>query len=386
MKEYKPMICIDTCILNNLLGLDDEKNPKISEQYNKKKLMRYVYHHGYFMSDFNLYERIIKEDWNDEIIINKLKKLNYRTYEKIKNEMPWFYNKMKNQPPIPQRDKFLNETSNKIVEFASDYYSRIIVYSYALLLQSLLFSLQKQSVKFDNEEMSKHLENVISIIKDTIKEEFNKLGLFTKTNAEKVINKVFLIFNHLSAEWYNKDVVEESKSVDEFNIDKVTEIFIETIKNYDFNNIVAKEDGSITSKLEDSVVNSLCEVTYRYSNKKFSKEIWNKKFLTLIKEIFVKQYDWNEDNKITNAYFINNMEQIYFNYFENNENKMVKRAINTNDIIDLMSLVYAYEKGYIFITLDNGINRVLNKLYNNEQKEFANVFINFKFDKIKKNY
>lgn len=382
MKDCKPLICIDTCILNNILGLDDDKNPKISELYNKKKLVRYIYHHGYFMSDFNLYERLIKEDWNNEIIIKKLKRLNYRTYEKIKSEMPWFYNKMKNQPPIPQRYNFLNEISNKIVEFASDYYSRIIVYSYALLLQSLLFSLQKQSVKFDNEEMSKHLENVISLIKDTIKEEFNKLGLFTKTNAEKVINKIFLIFNHLSAEWYNKDVVEESKNVDEFNISKVTESFILTIKNYDFNDNMVKENGSVTSKLEDSVVNSLCEVTYRYSNKEFSKETWNKKFLTIIKEIFLKQYDWNEDNKITNIYFIKNIEQIYFNYFENNENKTVKRAINTNDIIDLMSLVYAYNEGFVFITIDNGINRVLNKLYNIKQKEFINVFINFKFDKL----
>ena len=381
MKEYKPMICIDTCILNNLLGLDDEKNPKISEQYNKKKLMRYVYHHGYFMSDFNLYERLIKEDWNNEIIIKKLKRLNYRTYEKIKSEMPWFYNKMKNQPPIPQRYNFLNEISNKIVEFASDYYSRIIVYSYALLLQSLLFSLQKQSVKFDNENMSKHLEGVISLVRNIIKEEFNKLGLFTKTNAEKVVNKIFLIFNHLSAEWYNKDVMEESKNADDFNIGKVTESFIQTIKNYDFNDNMVKENGSVTSKLEDSVVNSLCEVTYRYSNGEFSKEIWNKKFLKLIKEIFLKQYDWNEDNKITNIYFIRNIEQLYFNYFENNENKVVKRAINTNDIIDLMSLVYAYKEGFVFITIDNGINRVLNKLYDNKQKEFVNVFISYKFNK-----
>lgn len=383
MKEYKPMICIDTCILNNLLGLDDEKNPKISEQYDKKKLTRYIQHHGYELTPVNLYERLIKDDWNDKKIVQNLKKLNAKTYQIMHKQNLKLYERMHLIPTEDERDVFLRTLSHKIIKFASDFYSRLTVYSYAYLLQSLCFSLQSQNIDFSIEYLSNHLERVVKFIKGIIKEQLEKLGLFRKSNAEKVLNKIFLAINFISSNWYNNEVVKQMDQSN-FSIEEFVDTFMKLVENHNFDDEIKKANNSKTAKVDDSMVYSLFEATFDYASKynNISQDIWQSKFSDLNNKLLSVQFNWKDENNITDVYFKNNLNQMYFNYFKDNANKKVKRAVDVNDIIDLMSLEYVKDKDYIYITTDADINRVLNKLYNNKQKEFLNAFINFKFDKL----
>lgn len=227
------------------------------------------------------------------------------------------------------------------------------------------------------------MERVVKFIKGIIKEQLEKLGLFRKSNAEKVLNKIFLAINFISSNWYNNEVVKQMDQSN-FSIEEFVDTFMKLVENHNFDDEIKKANNSKTAKVDDSMVCSLFEATFDYASKynNISQDIWQSKFSDLNNKLLSVQFNWKDENNITDVYFKNNLNQMYFNYFKDNANKKVKRAVDVNDIIDLMSLEYVKDKDYIYITTDADINRVLNKLYNNKQKEFLNAFINFKFDKL----
>ena len=132
-KKYNKAVCIDTCIFNNIVGFPDT-NPDFSQTYNKDLLIHYIKHHGYNVSDYNLYEVLRREDWNDETVISNLLKLNSRTHEKLKSKYPKFKEIIENRPNKKSRDHFIKTMFENITDFASSFYSQILNYSFLFVL------------------------------------------------------------------------------------------------------------------------------------------------------------------------------------------------------------------------------------------------------------
>ena len=117
---------------------------------------------------------------------------------------------------------------------------------------------------------------------------------------------------------------------------------------------------------------------------KISKQEWIIKFSTFIKDIFNSHYDTSEVNLIIKTYYETSIFDFYIQHIiqcvENNETKKIYDIIDPNDLIDLCALSDSFEQGFIFISNDAKINKIIDKLYTKKQKEFLNLFINFKFN------
>ena len=105
-RKYNKAVCLDTCIFNNIVGFPDTR-PNFSQTYNKDLLTKYIKHHGYNMSDYNLYEVLRRDDWNDENIISNLLKLNSKTNEKLKARYPKFKEIIEKKPNEKSRNHFI---------------------------------------------------------------------------------------------------------------------------------------------------------------------------------------------------------------------------------------------------------------------------------------
>ena len=112
-----------------------------------------------------------------------------------------------------------------------------------------------------------------------------------------------------------------------------------------------------------------------------TKEEWNKIFVQSIDKIAFSIYGL-ENNKVIDIYFRNNIHDVYTKVLnEGYQSKKIIEIINGNDIIDLCGLAESVNNDLIFISTDSGINRVIDLIYNDKQKEIVNLFINFKFAK-----
>jgi uncharacterized protein YktA (UPF0223 family) len=64
------------------------------------------------MSNYNLYEVLRRDDWNDENIISNLLKLNSKTNEKLKARYPKFKEIIENKPNEKSRNYFIETVYN----------------------------------------------------------------------------------------------------------------------------------------------------------------------------------------------------------------------------------------------------------------------------------
>ena len=147
-KKYNKRVCLDTCIANSLFGYDRDKNG-FDQSYNKDLLTKYIIHHGYDISDYNLFEILRKENWYDINVFDNIKKLNWRTHEELKKRHPEFNLEALNLPNKNQRDMFLKDINLQIIDFASDYYARVILFAYFYQVFSILYTSQKEGAYYD---------------------------------------------------------------------------------------------------------------------------------------------------------------------------------------------------------------------------------------------
>ena len=189
-KKYNKAVCLDTCLFNNIVGFDKEDSD-FSKTYNKELLIKYIKHNGYNISDYNLYEVLRKDNWDNENIIANLLKLNSKTLEKVMSINPDIWNVIKRKPDIKSRNAFLKGMFGNISDFASDFYSQILLFSFLFVIYSILNYYKVNNILYDDKLVSDHINYVVSFLKTQLKREFLSVGKYTKSSSQKILNKYY---------------------------------------------------------------------------------------------------------------------------------------------------------------------------------------------------
>lgn len=386
-KKYNKAICLDTCLFNNIVGFPDS-NPNFSQTYNKDLLIKYIKHHGYNMSNYNLYEVLRRDDWNSETVISNLLKLNSRINEKLKARYPKFKEIIENKPNEKSRNHFIKKMFENLIDFASDFYSQILNYPFLFVLYYVLHNYKPNNINYNYNHISKYVQKVNSILQKHLKEEFLHFEKYTKTHAQKILNKYYIITNHLTIEWSNTKIYPLSKKLhsnqlNEHNLYTLIEDYINSLNNFDFQQEILLENGRKKANNTDNIIYLISNQGFEGNKEKFTKEEWVLKFTKFTKDLFNSLYDSTSVNQIIKTYYEINVTNFYIQHIlqceENKEPRKLLDFIDPNDLIDLCALSDSYEKGFIFVSNDAKINKILDKLYTKQQKEFINLFINYKF-------
>lgn len=387
-KKYNKAVCLDTCLFNNIVGFPDS-NPNFSHVYNKDLLIKYIKHHGYNMSDYNLYEVLRRNDWNDEKIISNLLKLNSKTNDKLKSKFPEFKEIIKNRPNEKSRNAFIETMFTNIIEFASYFYSQILNFPLIFVLYYVLQNCRNNNIYYDYDCISNYIQNFNTTIQKHLKDEFISFDQYTKSNAEKILNKYYLIINHLTIEWSNTKITPFANKLKELQIkEKDLYILIEdynnALNNFNFNQEIILENGRKKANNNDNIIYLMSNQGFEENREQLSQDEWILKFSTFIQQIFTAHYDTSEVNYIIKTYYENTISDFYIQHiYQCRENKKFRKLtdlIDPNDLIDLCALSDSYEQGFIFISNDAKINKILDSLYTKQQKEFVSLFINYKFN------
>lgn len=386
-RKYNKAVCLDTCIFNNIVGFPDT-SANFSQTYNKDLLTKYIKHHGYNMSNYNLYEVLRRDDWNDENIISNLLKLNSKTNEKLKARYPKFKEIIENKPNEKSRNHFIEKMFENIIDFASDFYSQILNYPFLFTLYYVLHNYKLNNINYNYNCISKYVLKINHLLQKHLKEEFLLLGKYTKTPAEKILNKYYLIINHLTIEWSNTKIYPLSKNLhtnqlNEQDLYTLIEDYIDIFNKFNFQQEIILENGRKKANNTDNIIYLMSNQGFEGNKEKITKEEWILKFTKFIKDLFNALYDSSGVNQIIKTYYEKNVTNFYIQHIvkceENKEPRKLLDFIDPNDLIDLCALSDSFEQGFIFISNDSKINKILDSLYTRQQKEFINLFIRFNF-------
>ena len=388
-RKYNRPICLDTCLFNNIIGFDGEGSD-FSKLYNRERLIKYIKHHGYNVSDYNLYETLRRDDWNDEKIIQNLLILNSKNLNKLKSINPDVDEIIKQNPKITERNKFICSMFKNITDFASDFYSQILIFSALFIIYSILHCFQMKKINFSQKIVSDYVRKIKEIMKKHLQKEFSLYGKYEKTPAQKILNKYYLIVNHLTIEWSNQYVCKFSNKffvsddISEKDLYFVINEYINILTNYDYSQEIILENGRKKANNRDNVIYLISNQGFETHKNELTIDEWKLKFSEFTKRMFRVLYDSSDVNEIIRTYYEMNVFDFYIQHVlvcqEYTETIKLLSLIDPNDLIDLCALSDSYEQGFLFVSNDSKINKVINKIYSKEQKEFINLFINYKFD------
>lgn len=387
-KKYNKAICLDTCIFTKVVGFPDA-NPNYNKKYNEEILIKYIKHHGYNISDYNLYEVLRRDDWNDEKVISNLLKLNSKINEKLKSKHPEFKKIIENKPNEKSRNHFIKTMFTNIVDFASDFYSQILVFPFLFVIYAILNYYKIYNLKFNSITLSHYAKQATSIIKKQLKQEFLQNPNYTKSSAQKILNKYYLILNHLTIEWSNSQVCNLSENLEKHTplgediLYNILDNYIKDLNSFDYTHNIRINDGHTKANNTDNIIYLISNQGFNKHKDKFTNEEWSSNFSQFIKNLFNALYDSTGINKIIKTYYEINITNFYIKHILNCEEKKEHRKlldfIDPNDLIDLCALSDSYEQGFLFISTDSKINKIIDIVYTKKQKEFLNLFIDFQF-------
>lgn len=388
-RKYNKPICLDTCIFNNIIGFDGEDSI-FSKLYNRERLIKYIKHHGYNISDYNLYETLRRENWNDENAINNLLVLNSRVLNKLKTFRPEVEEIIKHKPNIDARNKFVKTMFENIVDFASEFYIEILIFPFLFVLYSILHYYKINSICFESETISNYVDKIVLFLKTNFKKELIEYGKYTKSNAQKTLNKYYLIINHLTIEWANLNVNQLYEKINTLNTLKDKELYnviseyVEILRGFNFTQTVFVGEGRKKANNKDNLIYLMMAQEFNSCKDSPQKDSYKDKFSEFLISIFNVLYDSSDVNDIVKTYYEMNVSDFYVQHIikcnEKQDDAKLLDFIDPNDLIDLCALSDSYEQGFLFVSNDSKINKVINKIYSKEQKEFINLFINYKFD------
>lgn len=387
-KAYKSSVFLDTCIVKNLLGFDESADV-FQSKYNKNLLERYIKHHGCILSVFTLFEILKDKKIDNEQIQQNFKNLNFIIYtpydEKddilscdYKSEI---FNKQK-------RECFIQFINKKIIDFASIYYTDILIYPYILNLCNITEVEQREGLKLDFSIINKKTLEIIEYIEKQINFMFSKAEIFKKTSANKILNSFYKWITHITVDWFNNEISNLAKTRTVDGVYEVCNAYLERLKKVDFSiDLVIGKNNEVFANADSNFIYIVKENTYKLCNNKLSEHDWNIKFVKENKKIVNKIYKKHISSDVIDVYFNLNLDEFYFQHIIDykgveNPQKSFRNMIDTNDIVDLLSLNLAEIKNDVYLTLDNKLKRVINKLYNKQKLEVFNIFIKEKLNEI----
>lgn len=393
-KQYKKPFYLDTCIAKNILGFDD--NDEIERLYNKDKLLKYIKHHGCVFTVFTMFEILRDEKLDkDNSILDNLHSLNYEIFvpgdmvdaDFTSNYKEKIYDKA-------ERESFVKMINDNVINYASRYYSKILLYPFALNLYAIVVTSKNHNIKIDYKKMNSLAVKMIDSVSNQLNKTLKIAGQFRKNSSLRIINSAYKWITHLTIEWFNGEMNELSKDIEHGDIYKTCEEYMERLKHVDFNreiedNLSLEIKDKKDSKIQHSVYANgefnflllLEELGFSLTDGSIKKNEWIAKFIQFNKNILSKFYKINGDVDIVDKYFFINIYEFYFMHMcghkgEFDPEKSIKKLIDTNDIVDLLSLYFVEAQRTIFLTTDNKIKRVIKRTYDKARWSTFCAFIN----------
>ena len=159
--------------------------------------------------------------------------------------------------------------------------------------------------------------------------------------------------------------------------------YLNILKFFDYKQEIRAVDGRKKANNKDNIIYLISNQGFNSRKNQFTKDKWDIEFSKFLKNIFKALYDSTGINFIIKTYYEINISDFYIKHIIQCKNDIdcikLLDLIDPNDLIDLCALSDSYEKGFIFISNDSKINRIIDMIYTKKQKEFVNLFINFKF-------
>lgn len=393
-KQYKKPFYLDTCIAKNILGFDN--NSEIERLYNKDKLLKYIKHHGCVFTVFTMFEILRDEKLDkDSSILDNLHSLNYDIFvpddmgdaDFTSNYKEEIYDKAK-------RESFVKMVNDKVINYASRYYSEILLYPYVLNLYAIDVTLKNHNIKMDYKKINSLTAKMIDSVSKQLNKMFKTTGQFKKNSSLKIINSAYKWITHLTTEWFNGEMNELSKDIEHGGVYKTCEAYLERLNQADFykeienNNPLKSEDERDSKNQHPIYANGefnylyiLEESGFKMTDGSIKKEEWIAKFIQFNAKTLSKIYKINGDARIIDEYFFINMYEFYLMHMYDHKGefipeKSIKKLIDTNDIVDLLSLHFVESQRMIFLTTDNKIKRVIKRTYDKARWSTFCAFIN----------
>ena len=378
---YRKPIYLDTCIAKNLLGFDENPD-EIGKLYNKNILIKYIKHHGCILTVFTMFEILRDEKISNSKILDNLKKLNYEIlvpYDIVNADFTLNYkNEMGNSF---KRNSFIKIINEKILDYSSKFYSDILIYPFILNLYAILYTLKKKDIKISYQIINKKVAIIAKTLADRIKILFEDVGIYQKGPMKKQLNKVYKWITDITVKWFKEDVDILCKITNIENCYLVCDKYLERINNCDFNEpISVKGKNNIFANGDFDFLYILEKSTYNMTNKSFNREDWIKKFIEFNRQTISKIYKMQEKNFVIDEYFFISMYEFHFQHLIDKRGNMnpdlsFKNMIDTNDIIDLLSLNFSENNKGVFLTTDHKIQKIIRRYYDKERLNIFNLFI-----------
>jgi len=380
----KPMF-IDTNIFKNITGFDNEDSD-IARLYKKERLLNYVKHHGCKITVFTLYEVLRYKELSNESIA-KIQKLNFSTYTPYDQEEDVYTNNIKNElNDVFKREMFLSNISKRIIEYASEYYS-------TLLLFPIFFTCYAFNQDVENNRLGLSSFNFKSIVDEINREVKSKLykamlkeSKFFNKSTNKSINSAYKWINQICVDWYNDEVKNyyENKSKESFI--KVFDGINERVHKVNFlDELIIQPNNQKHADERTNFIYLLFNKLKMLSQNDMTVEKWKEVYVKRCNDIFNIIYT-KSGNKVIDAYYEKTLSELFLrnvNNIDTNNTNNLRKILDVNDIIDLISLNFVYMNKGILLSTDSDILILEKNIYGKKEKQVINDFIELRqFNKI----
>lgn len=353
-KISEKQFVLDTCILKLFLQIKGEKDNIIEEKLNLKTLKNYLRHHRPIITPFTLLETF-RQDVNDNSI-NLLERLNPIILNKkylIEN-----HNLLETLKNDNKKDILFKKITLEIKKATAAHFSYILLFPLGFITH--VFT---QNIPHNNEYFN-YIHNYFieyhNILYKKILENFEKIENFNKTNILKTIEKIYKILNCISADWCNNEANDVYKNQDSISLNLAMESLKSKLHEIDlFENDKLNANGNINFffKFYELIKQVTPNIPENFDS-----------LLINFSEMFIKAFYSIKDEEILNIFIKKNIKELFLRHIkdkksESHPEKRIKKIIDSNDIIDCINLMLAYNNNYIFLTTDGKLNGIISTLY-----------------------
>lgn len=380
---YNKPFVLDTNIFKNILGFDSEENT-IQDSYYKDKLIKHIKNHGCKITIYTLLEVLRDEKIDNENIKNNILNFNFDVLRSEKNFN--FVNIKEGFFDIKIRQELIKFSLKHLIQYASEFYSRILIVPYLYCLYAVDLEIKERNIKIDYYRINNFTNNIIlEITKQLKKNLIEKTENFKKTKVQKIINNTYKWINAITLKWFNSELNQFGHT---FIIEDLFNALI-SYKKYitfvDLSEEIIDKDHSKKVKPKHNFIKIINDSLYNCGEYKYhdTKDTWNKKSILAFIEFSQKVFKSLDTTRITDTYFTQTLYKFYIDHLYNENiyesNKKIKELIDSNDMVDLLNLytiqTLPKQNKLLYLTTDENSKNIINQVYNKTEKEIFYDFV-----------
>lgn len=374
--QYNKPLYLDTCVFNNIFN-EADKNSNIDEQIEAKPLKNYIRHHGCYITVYSLYELLRQSENNSKSIIGTLSALlkkgdvTIRTsqHSKLNISSYDFACRIEDEE---KRHAILCEISDEILDYASDFYSRVFLFPFAMGNYCLQRSPALKNVCQNRTLSHEIFKKAIHVLKTAIKKQYVELY---RKSFSKTLDRINKHLDILSKKWFCDTMTPLFENPSESLYNETLTSILQMLENEDFGIDIVEENNRIYSNKTNNplywiITEIMPDVTdSSHHNSENITQLKNK-----IENIMREVYS-TDNSPLINEYLTRALRQFFMRQISGSSSEHnFSRIVQPNDIIDYINLEYSEADNYVYLTTDKAVIQIIDKIYPSEKK---NVFYDF---------